>query len=470
MEKTAAKNTANKKVTDQKIRGLNIGQTCTESLSGRGSGSIFFKKDVLSTSAFYRYYVDKKSRMIFIGHHKRTAGAVGMTLAEIREKAAELATIFLKSGDPKILLASIEAEKKAEADKAERLRIEDEKIGTFEDLLDAYVADMHRRKAVKAGEVQRLFLKHIKNDNPDFLSTYAKDISAEDVHAMLRKVLKKTPAGRGIGNLASAQKSDMASTTDSLRRYLKAAFNFPIKNRLSLDSDIADSKTFSLEINPVEKIITQSGVTGGNTESLEQKELGEFLRHLDTFHERDAAICRAAIYLGGQRMQQLFSLPWDRTFPDYLHLYETKGKKNKRVFDHYLPVTPRISEILRPLLENRIGPGLFCLGNSFVRPDVAGKIFRRAGKELSESGKTGYFSYRELRATCETLMGGIGIPAETRAWILSHGRTTIADVHYDRNTYMTEKTEGLTLWGDYLDCLYSMEKWQGQESVFIKNK
>ncbi|WP_201279533.1 hypothetical protein [Pseudomonas syringae] len=165
-----------------------------------------------------------------------------------------------------------------------------------------------------------------------------------------------------------------------------------------MDRDVSESKIFDIGVDPATKVPTLANTRGGQTESLTPEELGELLRYLDTLPPRETAICKGLIYLGGQRMEQLLRVTWEDMYDELLHL--TDGKVQKaQAWDHLLPLTDRIKEILKPLFESKIGPGPFCTGRRCIRPDTAGKRFSEAGKALSGAGKTRYFSYANVRVS-----------------------------------------------------------------------
>ncbi|MCY1382276.1 hypothetical protein D9M69_702840 [compost metagenome] len=114
---------------------------------------------------------------------------------------------------------------------------------------------------------------------------------------------------------------------------------------------------------------------------------------------------------------------------------------------------------MQPLVDGRIGPGPFALdAHGTVHPDTVTKLFSTAGRELAREGKSRFaFTWKHLRATCETLLAAQGVPKEVRAWLLSHGRTGVQDKHYDRYSYLPEKCAALEQWGSYLDNLHSGE-------------
>ncbi|MEN1522723.1 integrase, partial [Pseudomonas aeruginosa] len=105
------------------------------------------------------------------------------------------------------------------------------------------------------------------------------------------------------------------------------------------------------------------------------------------------------IYFGGQRIAQFCAVPWAAVTDSTISLLDSKGKK-ERPWEHILPITPRLTEIMHPLLQHRIGPGPFSLRESnTASPSSVMKIFGAAGQSLAASGKARPFSYRNVRVT-----------------------------------------------------------------------
>lgn len=443
-----AGNTQDKRVNDQKLRGLKDGGTLTESLPGRGTGSILFKKIGAVTTAYYRWNLNKKPGQLSIGQYASTPSSTGLKLAEIRDGAARLAKILREHGNPKEYLARQEADQEAEAKAAEA----ESKLGTFKDLLDDYSADLLARKRVKAKQVARMFEMHVIEPFPALVAKPARDIKADDIATILKRVLNSKPKSRGINNTTPAPATSMRSTTDTLHTYISAAFELAKTSAVSIESTIEDPKHYGIVFNVAAAVGGLKDVYLGDTESLEQHELGELLRYLDTLPVRQRAIALAPIYLGGQRLKMLVSLEWKRTESDGILLIDKKGKSKPR--KHFLPITPRIKEILEPLLEVRLSEyGPFALTENPVGSVYVSKFYSDAGKALSDAGLTRYFSWKNVRVSAETMLAGLGITEEVRSHLLSHGRSGVQAKHYDRNAYLNEKTAALEMWGAYLDDL-----------------
>jgi hypothetical protein len=60
------------------------------------------------------------------------------------------------------------------------------------------------------------------------------------------------------------------------------------------------------------------------------------------------------------------------------------------------------------------------------------------------------FVFRDLRRICETQLASLGVNLETRAQLLSHGRSGVQAKHYDRHTYIAEKRRALNKWAQHL--------------------
>ena len=451
-----AGNTQDKRVNDQKLRSIKNGETLTESL-GRGSGSILFRRQGSVTTALYRYSIQKKSKYHTIGAYKGTPSSTGLSLAEIREKARHLIELHKAHGDIKEHLAREAAAAQAQRDAEELAAREKANVGSFKDLLDHYSADLAARGRVKAKQVARNFEMHVIEPFPELAAKPAREITESDINDILDRVRFSKPRNRGRGGKASAPQTSMASTENTIHTYLRAALQSGMTSQFTRNrkSQPSARKNFGLTVNVAAAVGKMDDVYEGTTETLEQHELRELLLHIDSLPDRHRAIALAPIYLGGQRLQMLMSLKWRHMSDDGMLIFDKKGKRGSSPHPHFLPLTPRIVEILQPLLTDRLNDiGPFAMSEKPVRSDFVGKIYSLAGTELHKQGKTKKFTWQNVRVACESVMAGMGITEETRAHILSHGRKSgIQSKHYDRNLYYKEKLDALTAWGNYLDDL-----------------
>ena len=163
---------------------------------------------------------------------------------------------------------------------------------------------------------------------------------------------------------------------------------------------------------------------------------------------------RLALVLGGQRMTQLLRARW----PDLdeaagtLVLRDPKGRG--RVRDHLLPVSEWAGEMLGELRAIHAGTGHVFEGShgGVLRLDSVSAL---VGELAAGKG----YQLRDLRRTAETRLAS-RVDKETRAQLLSHGRTTgVQNRHYDRWHYLDEKREALALWEHHLRAVLAGRRW-----------
>lgn len=447
----------------------------SEPVGSRGKGTLLLERKASgAVLAFYRERTADSDRRLPLGilTKKPNLGTDERTLNDIRAEALRVsAEVGAAGGLVKYreLLAERVAVAEAEWIARKRQAEDEARRGTFRELMDAYVQSLERAEKVSAKSVKQAFKLHVNDPYPELATRIAAEIEPEDIQFVLAGVLNRKPKGRGKGNKAAACASNgMRTTADKLRRYLRAAFSHATKAHLAAERLAADGKNFSIRANPVRDIPVIEGVGHGDTESLTPAALSALLCYVDTLPQRSAAIASALIYFGGQRLSQLCAVPWDCVTDETISLLDAKGRKS-RAWDHLLPITPRMREIIAPLLVDRIGPGPFALTDGkLVHPDTLSTLFSDAGRILAAEGKVDQaFSWKHIRVTAETLLAAQGVSKEVRAWLLSHGRSGVQDKHYDRYSYLPEKRIALESWERYLDKLKSGEGAESKNVVLL---
>lgn len=448
----------------------------SEPVGSRGKGTLLLERKASGAIlAYYRERTQTSDKRLQVGilSKKPTPDTEERTLDGIRSEVLKVSAEVAMAGSlSKYLELRDEAEARAVSEhEKQRLMAEAEaKRGTFGDLLESYLSHMEQKGKASANKVRSLFRVNVFQLRPDLAQRYANEIQPADITNLLDDVLERKPKPRGIGHKAQPPASNMRSTADELRRYIRTAFNHAAASHLAAGQrGKAGNKLFSINVNPAALIPPIEDAKGGNTESLSPVELSELLIYLDGLPERKKAIAQALVYLGGQRIKQLLAANWQDVTETSITLLDAKGKKAE-AWEHLLPITPRIKEIISPLLADRIGPGPFALAPEMnAHRDTVSRIFSDASKALVSAGKSAPFSWQRVRATCETLLAANGVSTEVRAWLLSHGRTGVQAKYYDRNTYLPEKTAALLMWGEYLDGLVSGES-KAETNVIVLAK
>lgn len=391
---------------------------------------------------------------------RRTIGDVrAWNLEDARTEARRLQTLVDQGIDPRELdrqkaeaeIAAAVAEEAAQREAEERARY------TLRALCNAYTAHLDRSgKAKSAAAARSSFKCHVFDTHPTIAETAARDVTAHQVAAMVRKV-------REAGKERSA---------GVLRSYLSAAFN--AAKRAPFDSALpADLIAFNVEHNPVDAIPAIPVQRGDRTLSI--AELRAYIGHLLHVGQADAfgpelpdVALLLALLAGGQRMAQLLRAKVGDYDPDTqtLRLWDGKGKRTA-AREHLLPLAPNAAALAAGLVERARRRETERAKAESRAANVTGLwLFSTHGKvmmtattpgdrvaEISASMDGEPFDLRDIRRTVETMLASMGISKDIRAQLLSHGISGVQAAHYDRHAYIDEKRAALVAWEARLEAI-----------------
>ena len=127
------------------------------------------------------------------------------------------------------------------------------------------------------------------------------------------------------------------------------------------------------------------------------------------------------------------------------------------------PIAAYLCQVLvarvRELRPEEADPSLFTTSKTLLSLDT---LSRRVSELTTEMGGPS-FLLRDLRRTAETEMAAMGFSVDLRGQLLSHGLGGVQAVHYDKHSYLPEKTAALE----------KLEKWErhleGQEPAKLVN-
>ncbi len=127
-------------------------------------------------------------------------------------------------------------------------------------------------------------------------------------------------------------------------------------------------------------------------------------------------------------------------------------RKNKR--SHLVPLTNTAMSILKRLREREsTSPFIFPHykdENDHVRLDSLSQTIARYRDDHPHFE---HFIPRDLRRTCKTLMGELGISKALRDRLQNHALNDVSSKHYDRYEYLSEKRHALVRWeSGLLNC------------------
>lgn len=393
--------------------------------SQRGRGKLGVQVTPKGSKTFvFRYFVEGKTKFIRLGRFPE------LSLNDARGKQKEMGELLLQGIDPK---EQLESQHKAQ----QLAKREEARKGSIKQLFEAYVSQMEKDGKRTHKAVLASLEKEVYPVIPP--ATKAKDVTTHDLMLVLAAMIKR----------------DAKTQSNRVRSYLMAAFNYGLKH----DNDPAnfiDEAKFGLLLNPVAAIPKQKDAERVGEHYLKMGEVIGLIDDLNNEYERfkmgDAIrnLILLCLYTGGQRPYELAASRWEVIDWQQKTLLITPDiSKNKR--PHLIPLTDSALVVLeRQRLNNDsefIFPHRFN-PTDHIRLDSLSQGIARY-REASPHIKP--FTPRDLRRTCKTLMGEIGISKSLRDRLQNHALNDVSSKHYDRYEYLPEKRIALESWEQKLN-------------------
>ncbi|CZF83358.1 tyrosine-type recombinase/integrase [Grimontia marina] len=387
----------------------------------RGTGRLGVKVYPKGRKSFvYRYFKEGKRVFISIGDFPT------VSLVDARERIRKFADMLKQGLDPKAELERRERQKQKDFE-------EQQAKGSIEALFKSYVSQMEKDGKRTHQSVYRALEKEVYPFIPP--ETKACDVTTKELTAVLSSMIQ-----RGA-----------ETQSNRVRSYLHAAFNHGLYH----DNDPANylnHDKFALSYNPVSQIKKQKSAERVGQRFLSYPELREFMHDIE--HEiegvRASPVMRAllllCIHTGGQRPYELAASKWEAiNWEEKTLLVVADVSKNKR--DHLLPLTDTAMDLFRQIKSYSEGnPYIFPHTRDLskhIRLDSLSQVIARYREDHPHFE---HFIPRDLRRTCKTLMGEIGISKELRDRIQNHAMNDVSSKHYDRYDYLSEKRRALEAW------------------------
>lgn len=301
------------------------------------------------------------------------------------------------------------------------------RAGTVNELFDEFIADMKTRDRRSVDEVKRSMLADVI---PAIGDMQACDVQPRHIAEILHAVIKR-------GAPVQANR---------IRSYLRAMFQFAghhDHDPRHLDRPVR----FNVASNPVSVVPRQRDAERAGERVLTWDEIREIWND-----DKLAAPWRLAIKLilvtGGQRPSEITQARWAE-FDLQGKLWTLPGSRTKNRRDHLLPLTPMALEVLADIRQLNGDRGRFLFpagGDPTASRPVAGTTISSALHRHLIREKRALWTPRDLRRTCKTLMGEIGIDKDTRDRLANHAAQDVSSVHYDRYSYLAEKSDALDRW------------------------
>lgn len=446
MAESSGKASSRKFLTDVELKALKPGQTATDSLPGRGSGSILFDcRASGAVEAYYRRRDEGGQQKIKLGVFKKTPKSPGLSLTELREQAVRYAKIAAEHGDIKAYLARCAAEEEVEQAERQRQLHEQQRLaaieaskGTLSELFRDYIED-RRRDGVSAAQIkefERVLSKDLEGEKVvavskegqeerlDIMNMKAKDVRPEHVNLLLKPIW-----GRGARRQAG-----------KVRSFLVAAFNFGLKAEHHIDR--SSTKSYGLQMNPADPVTVPNTSKPGER-ALTDKELRQFwhtITKVDSVGAIMARVFHFAFATAGQRPLQFIREPWTsyNFQKKYLKIIDSKGRGSKKRA-HFVPLSRRALQVLEQVRALQPPGAVYPWSVGGQKPIHASSLSHAVSEWLAtdHAKMNGQpipkFSPRDIRRTCTQFMQRNGIKDFDSDALQSHGQTGVVVTHYRNN-------------------------------------
>jgi integrase len=385
----------------------------------RGMGRLGVEVSNTGTKRWlYRYFFEGQRKYIRLG-----LVSDNFVMTQAQAECDQYAELLGKKIDPKVEIERLQKQAD-EAKKVEGMK------GSIQQLFIAYTEKMK----TDGKRTYDAVLKALEKEVYPFIKpeTKAKEIQPTDVIPILSNMIQR-------GAIVQSNR---------VRSYIVAAFNFGLKHDLN-PAQVHTGVKFGLTTNPAQVIAKQSNAekVGENWLTIE-----EVKTVLNTYKDTNRVgplvsdLMSLCFYTGGQRPYELVASRWSSiNWEEATLLVTSEVSKNKR--PHLIPLTEKAITILSELHVNSKDSEFIFPRRNDTNQHLRTDSFSKAIARFREDNpKFKPFVARDIRRTCKTLMGELGISKEIRDRLQNHALNDVSSKHYDRYSYLPEKREALRKW------------------------
>ena len=393
----------------------------------RPIGSLQVRKQTSGAAMFmWRYSHGTHSERVTIGIYDSAAppkslepSPRGYSLAAAIRKAEELSLQHHRHRDEGGRPALLEAQKK-EKSATQAAALEASRC-TLQNLLHDYSNYLEKLGRSSHRETRSIFARHVIEPWPKLAVLPAKEISAEQIADMMRKVMTD---GKG-------------RTANKLRSYIRAAYQTAKASRTK--ASIPESfKAYNVVSNPAADTEPDESQNRADKDPLKLEELRAYWRTLQSLSDFKAAVLRFHLLTGGQRIEQLVRMKTTDVHDDRIRLYDGKGRPGKPPRPHDVPLIPAAQEALSICMSRGKE---FALSTDGGSTHLAGTSLSAWAVEIATA--INGFRTKRIRSGVETALAAAGVSSEIRGRLQSHGISGVQARHYDGHDYLNEKRTAL---------------------------
>lgn len=299
---------------------------------------------------------------------------------------------------------------------------------TLSALLDHYCDHLEALGRVAHRDARSIFSLHVKEPWPAIAALPANQVTSEQIADMMRRCLDH---GKG-------------RTANKLRSYVRAAYQTARASR-SKASVPVHFKAYKIASNPAADTEPDESQNKADRRPLSADELRIYWRAIKNAPGFKGAALRLHLLTGGQRIEQLVNLRTVNVSKDAVLLFDGKGRPGKPLRPHTVPLTPEAARAMVACEPS----GEYALSTDGGATHVAATTLSAWAAEAARA--IPLFQAKRVRSGVETLLASLGVSAEIRGRLQSHGISGVQARHYDGHDYLAEKRRALSILFDQLE-------------------
>lgn len=376
----------------------------------------------VSFFVFYRF--SGKRRFMKLGRYP------DMSLKKARDLAGDARELVDQGIDPQLKKKEDIAIQQREAALAEeRARLEASK-GTVSQLFDKYIEQLDstgKRTGAEVNQIYRRDIQPVLGGN-----TKAKEVVPDDIRRVLSRVISRNAMV-------------LANRT---RSYMLAAFKFGIEHDLQANN--WDGMKFGIASNPVRDVPKPLKKEKPGERELNEEEVRQFWKLVTTDGmDVRTKIAIKLILSTGQRVEEVLHAQWDEFSFEKGEWEIPAGRTKTGSRTHIVPLPKVAQSLLKRLKLHATSQYLFPARKDDSRP-MPNTSLAQAIRRLCENRNFEKLTTRDLRRTWKSRAGELGLSKEIRDRIQNHAMNDVSSRHYDKWSYLPEKSEAMTRWNEYL--------------------
>ncbi len=350
-------------------------------------------------------------------------------LAEARQRVSQYRKLISDGIDPR----EQDRQQKAEV-------VRESSFATVNDVLELYIEDLKLDNKITYKSVQTKLKKYI----------------GPRVGSLLAKNLTVRLAAEMLGDI---QETATPNISKRCRTYCSTAWTLA----LGIEGNIRWVKlasNYGLETNPFLLIKAPQNTEGVCDRFLSKEEIS-FFWHDVTPDKMDIQFILALKFLlaTGQRPQEVLYARWadfDLNAGLWIQPWDRRKTMHKVKQDHIVPLNNFHLELLKQIKETGgdsayLFPSKKTLHDTPRSKNVFSKAVRNYIYPKNEPQRMAVFTAKSARKSVKTLgIGEAGISKEHLDRLQGHSISDVSSRHYDKNSYLAEKTTAMNQWTTWL--------------------